>query len=212
MTAPGTHWMRGVAVSIAALVAFLSTALGAALLFFTFVKRDGRAHAWLQADADAPLMIGENRSRRLDVFRRALFHPIHFLVARGWSIRASGARPLSGSAAITGYRELAPELPIRSGVRLDLDRIQIGFVDVVSAVGEPHDGRILLRRGPRALLNRNHPTVRDLIQIAGLDPKRARVLLEALLATDPDLARGSDPRQVEWDLLGRAEHGLRGGM
>ena len=211
VTAPGTRRLRGVVVSIAAVVAFLSTALGAALLYFTFVKRDGRGRAWLQAEADAPLMVGENRSRRFDVLRRAMFHPIDFFVARGWSIRASGARPLSGSAAITGYRELAPELPIRSGVRLDLDRIEIGFVDVVSTVGEPHDGRILLRRGPRALLNRNHPTVRDLIQIAELDPRRARVLLEALLATDPDLARGSDPRQVEWDLLGRAEHGLRGG-
>ncbi len=203
--------MRGVVVSLAAVVAFLSTALGAALLYFTFIRRGVGSRAWLQAEADAPLMVGENRSRRLDVLRRAVFHPIDFFVARGWSIRASGARPLSGSAGITGYRELAPELPIRSGVRLDLDRIEIGFVDLVSTVGEPHDGRILLRRGMRALLNRNHPTVRDLIQIAELDPRRARVLLEALLATDPDLARGSDPRQVEWDLLGRAEHGLRGG-
>lgn len=208
----GPKRFRGVVVSLAAIVAFLSTALGAALLYFTFVRRSGGPRAWLQAEADAPLMVGENRSRRWDVLRRALLHPIDFFVARGWSIRASGTRPLSASAGITGYRELAPELPIRSGVRLDLDRIEIGFVDLVSTVGEPHDGRILLRRGLRALLNRNHPTVRDLIAIAEVDPRRARVLLEALLATDPDLARGSDPRQVEWDLLGRAEHGLRGGQ
>jgi|JI10StandDraft_1071094.scaffolds.fasta_scaffold91304_2 hypothetical protein len=211
-TSAGPRRFRGVVVSLAAIVAFLSTALGAALLYFTFVRRSGGPRAWLQAEADAPLMVGENRSRRWDVLRRALLHPIDFFVARGWSIRASGTRPLSASAGITGYRELAPELPIRSGVRLDLDRIEIGFVDLVSTVGEPHDGRILLRRGLRALLNRNHPTVRDLIAIAEVDPRRARVLLEALLATDPDLARGSDPRQVEWDLLGRAEHGLRGGQ
>lgn len=154
-------------------------------------------------------MVGENRARRFDVLRRAFFHPIDFFVARGWSIRSSGPRSLGASAAITGYRELAPELPIRSGVRLDLDRIEIGFVDLLSAVGEPHDGRILLRREQRVLLNRNHPTVRDLIGVASREPLRARVLLEVLLATDPDLARGTDPRQVEWDLLGRAEQSLR---
>ncbi|NJS38290.1 MAG: hypothetical protein HC783_03930, partial [Rhodobacteraceae bacterium] len=49
-------------------------------------------------------------------------HPIDFFVARGWSVRASGPKPLAGSSAIKGYRELAPEPPIRSGVRLDLDR------------------------------------------------------------------------------------------
>jgi hypothetical protein len=79
----------------------------------------------------------------------------------------------------------------------------------VSQSGDPHDGRILIRRQDRVLLNRNHPTVRDLITIAELDQRRARLLLDVLLATDPDLSKGTDPRQVEWDLLGRAEGSLR---
>jgi hypothetical protein len=202
--------LRVVLIGLAAIVALLSTAVGSAMLYLTFAKKDSGSAKWLRAEADAPVTVGENGARKLDVLRRAIFHPIDFFVARGWSIRSSGSRSLSASAAITGYRELAPELPIRSGVRLDLDRVEIGFVDLLSSVGEPHDGRILVRRGPRVLLNRNHPTVRDLIAIAETDPRRARVLLEAMLATDPDLARGTDPRQVEWDLLGRAENALRG--
>jgi hypothetical protein len=142
------------------------------------------------------------------VLRRALIHPIDFFVARGWSIRAAGDRSLQASATIHGYRELSPELPIRSGVRLDLDRVSIGFVDLVSPVGEPHDGRILVRRGSRILLNRNHPTVLHLITLAASSPARARVMLDVLLATDLQLASGTDPRQVEWDLLGRAERAL----
>lgn len=201
--------LRALLVTLAGLVALMSTALGSAMLYFTFARKDPSSSKWLRAEADAPITVGENGARKLDVLRRAIFHPIDFFVARGWSIRSSGARSLAASAGITGYRELAPELPIRSGVRLDLDRIEIGFVDLVSAVGEPHDGRILLRRQNRILLNRNHPTVHDLIAIAEMDHRRARVLLEALLATDPDLAKGTDPRQVEWDLLGRAEQGLR---
>jgi hypothetical protein len=187
----------------------LSAAAGLAMLYFAVTRKDARATRWLSAEAGAPLTIGDPGVRRFDVLRRALFHPIDFFVARGWSIRASGARSLAGSNAIQGYRELAPEPPIRSGVRLDLDRVEIGFVDLVSPVGEPHDGRILLRRTNRVLLNRNHPTVRDLISVAEIEPRRARVLLDVLLATDPELARGTDPRQVEWDLLGRAEHSLR---
>lgn len=201
--------LRALLVTLAALVALMSTALGSAMLYFTFSRKDHGSSKWLRQEADAPITVGENGARRLDVLRRAIFHPIDFFVARGWSIRSSGSRSLAGSAAITGYRELAPELPIRSGVRLDLDRVEIGFVDLISAVGEPHDGRILLRRQNRVLLNRNHPTVSDLIGIAGAQPRRARVLLEALLATDADLAKGTDPRQVEWDLLGRAEQSLR---
>lgn len=201
--------LRAALLVVAGLVAILSTALGSAMLYFTFARKEPASAKWLRAEADAPVTTGENSARRLDVLRRAIFHPIDFLVARGWSIRSSGARSLAASAAITGYRELAPEQPIRSGVRLDLDRVEIGFVDLLSAVGEPHDGRILIRRGVRVLLNRNHPTVRDLIVVAESNPRGARVLLEALLATDPDLAKGTDPRQVEWDLLGRAELALR---
>ncbi len=43
------------------------------------------------------------------------------------------------------------------------------------------------------LLNRNHPTVGDLICIAERDRRRAHLLLDVLLATDPELARGTGP-------------------
>ncbi|MBI2378849.1 MAG: ATP-binding protein [Deltaproteobacteria bacterium] len=194
---------------IAALAgAFVSVALTLALLLAGAERRRRKALRWLMNEASAPLTVGEAGSRRFDVLRRALLHPIDFFVARGWSIRAAGDRSLQASSTIHGYRELAPELPIRSGVRLDLDRVAIGFVDLVSPVGEPHDGRILVRRGHRALLNRNHPTVRHLISLAEVSPARARVMLDVLLATDLQLASGTDPRQVEWDLLGRAERAL----
>jgi hypothetical protein len=196
-------------VTIAAIVAALSAAAGCAMIYLTFAARKRATASWLRAEAGAPLTVGESRKRRFNVWSRALLHPIDFFVARGWSVRASGPKPLAASASIKGYRELAPEAPIRSGVRLDLDRVKIGFVDLVSQSGDPHDGRILVRRQDRVLLNRNHPTVRDLITIAEIDQRRARLLLDVLLATDPDLSKGTDPRQVEWDLLGRAEGSLR---
>ena len=192
---------------LAAVVAILWAAAGLGMIF-TARRRPRRS--WLRAEAGAPLTIGESRKRRWNVVTRALLHPIDFLVARGWSSRAAG-RPLaaSASASIKGYREFAPEEPIRSGVRLDLDRVEIGFVDLVGRTGDANDGRFLLRRNGRVLLNRNHPTVRDLIAVAALEPVRARILLDMLLATDAELGRGTDPRQVEWDLLGRAELSLR---
>lgn len=198
-------------VTIAGIVAALSAAAGFAMIYLTLANRTAKTASWLRAEAGAPLTLGETRKRRLNVLSRAFFHPIDFVVARGWSIRASGAKPLSSSASasIKGYREFAPEAPIRSGVRLDLDRVKIGFVDLMSQSGDPHDGRILLRRQDRVLLNRNHPTVRDLITIAEVDSVRARIVLDVLLATDPDLAKGTDPRQVEWDLLGRATTALK---
>lgn len=196
-------------VTLAGVIAVLSAAAGCAMIYLTVTARTAATASWLRAEAGAPLTIGETRRRRFNVLSRAILHPIDFFVARGWSVRASGPKPLAGSSAIKGYRELAPEPPIRSGVRLDLDRVRIGFVDLISSSGDPHDGRILIRRSDRVLLNRNHPTVRDLIAVAEGDHRRARLLLDVLLATDPELARGTDPRQVEWDLLGRAEHGLR---
>lgn len=199
-----SRWM----VTLAAVVAVLSAAAGLAMIHMTLLSRSASAASWLRAEAGAPLTLGETRRRRFNVLSRALLHPIDFFVARGWSVRASGPRP-TGGPSIKGYRELAPETPIRSGVRLDLDRVRIGFVDLISQSGDPHDGRILIRRQDRVLLNRNHPTVRDLIVIAEVDERRARLLLDVLLATDPELARGTDPRQVEWDLLGRGELGLR---
>jgi hypothetical protein len=147
----------------------------------------------------------------MDIVRRASLHPIDFFIARAWSIRAAGNRSLSASSVIEHYRELNSEPIIRSGVRLDLDLIEIGFIDLVSSVGEPHDGRMLLTRGSRALLNRNHPTIQDLIAIASVDERRAHILLDILLATDVHLAKGTDPRQVEWDLLGRAERSVSKG-
>ncbi|MEO1335655.1 MAG: ATP-binding protein, partial [Myxococcota bacterium] len=194
-------------VILAGIIAVLWAAAGLGMIFSS--RRRPR-RSWLRTEAGAPLTLGENRKRRWNVVSRALLHPVDFLVARGWSIRAAG-RPLasSASASIKGYREFAPEVPIRSGVRLDLDRVELGFVDLVSRAGDPNDGRFLLRRQGRILLNRNHPTVIDLITIAEAEPQRARVLLDMLLATDADLGRGTDPRQVEWDLLGRAEIGLR---
>ncbi|MCK6546999.1 ATP-binding protein [Myxococcota bacterium] len=198
-------------VTLAGIVAVISAVAGTAMIYLTFTAKTAATASWLRAEAGAPMTVGETRRRRFNVLSRAVLHPIDFFVARGWSARASGPKPLGGASAIKGYRELAPEAPIRSGVRLDLDQVRLGFVDLVSSSGDPHDGRILIRRGERILLNRNHPTVRDLIVIAESDKPRARLLLDVLLATDPELARGTDPRQVEWDLLGRAEHGLRHG-
>ena len=203
-----TRSLRALLLSLAGIIAVLSAAAGLAMLYFSTGQQRPTPASWLREEAGTPLVVGEGSRRRADVLRRAVFHPIDFFVARGWSIRAAGQRSLSASSSIKGYRELSPEPHIRSGVRLDLDRVEIGFVDLVSSVGEPHDGRILLVRGQRVLLNRNHPTVRDLITVAGVDAPRARVLLDVLLATDPELARGTDPRQVEWDLLRRAEQSL----
>ncbi len=197
-------------VTLAGIIAVLSAAAGCAIIYLTLAKKKRVTASWLRAEAGAPLTTGETRKRRINVWSRALLHPIDFFVARGWSVRAAGAKPLVASNSIKGYREFAPEAPIRSGVRLDLDRVKIGFVDLVSQSGDPHDGRILLRRNDRVLLNRNHPTVHDLIMVAEEDSLRARMLLDVLLATDADLAKGTDPRQVEWDLLGRAELALRG--
>ena len=192
----------------AGLIAILSGAAGFAVLYLSFSLRPQLPASWLQDELDTPLTAGDNLRRRLDIIRRALFHPIDFIIARAWSIRAAGHRSLSASSIVENYRALTPEPVIRSGVRLDLDCIQIGFIDLVSSVGEPHDGRILLTRGSKALLNRNHPTVNDLIAIASVDPRRAHILLDILLATDPQLSKGTDPRQVEWDLLSRAEQSV----
>ncbi len=192
---------------LAAVLALLWAAAGLGLILSA--RRRPR-RSWLRTEAGAPLKVGETRQRRWNVLTRAILHPIDFVVARAWSVRAAG-RPLaaSASASIKGYREFVPDEPIRSGVRLDLDRVELGFVDLISRAGDPNDGRFLLRRQGRVLLNRNHPTVRDLITIAAVEPRRARVLLDMLLATDVELGRGTDPRQVEWDLLGRAEVNLR---
>ena len=200
---------NAILMTLAGIMAVLSAAAGFGLIYVTLLSKKKPAASWLRAEAGAPLTVGETRRRRFNVLSRALLHPIDFLVARGWSVRASGPKPLGASPSIQGYRELAPEQPIRSGVRLDLDRVRIGFVDLMSQTGDPSDGRILVRRQGRVLLNRNHPTIRDLIQIAEVEAVRARLLLDVLLATDPDLARGTDPRQAEWDLLGRAEQSLR---
>ena len=192
-------------VSLTGLIAILSGAAGLAVLYFTLAFRPRLPTSWLQEELGTPLTVGESLRRRLDIVRRAVFHPIDFFIARAWSVKSAGNRSLSASSAMEHYRELNSEPIIRSGVRLDLDQIEIGFVDLISSVGEPHDGRMLLTRGHRALLNRNHPTIQHLIALANVDEHRARILLDILLATDVHLAKGTDPRQVEWDLLSRAE-------
>lgn len=169
----------------------------AVLVVLFFGIRQGR---WLRDDGNLAFARGSGRHRRLLVLLRAALHPFDFVVARGFGRRPRGPT----GKAIAGYRAFVAETPVRAGMRLDLDSLELGFVDMVSRTGEPSDARLVARRSGRVLLNRNHPTVQDLIRIATIDPPRAHLLLETLLATDPDLGRGSDPRQVEWDLVARA--------
>jgi hypothetical protein len=139
---------------------------------------------------------------RWRVLARALRHPRDFLIARTWARRSAGV-PSGRGPALEGYRELVPEPEVPVGVRLDLDRLGKGLVDLRGPDGGRSDARVLVIRERRALLNRNHPTVRRLIALAEHDAVRARLLLDALLATDPELARHADPRQSEWDLVAR---------
>ncbi|MBX2811823.1 MAG: ATP-binding protein [Myxococcales bacterium] len=155
--------------------------------------------------AKLPIIWGDGHQRRLELLVRMLRHPIDFLVARGWSHRVRRGN----GVIVAGYRAFVPEEPVRAGTRLDLDHLQLGYIDLVSRQGDPSDARLTIQRDGRILLNRNHPTVRNLILIAKSDSPRARVLLDALLATDPELAKGCDPRQIEWDLVGRAPRMMR---
>jgi len=141
-------------------------------------------------------------SRRLRTLGRMLRHPRDFWVARSWMARA--AEPSAPGPRLEGYRELVPEPEVPVGVRLDLDRLQRGLIDLRGPDGSRSDARIVVVRDGRALLNRNHPTVVRLIRRAETEPVRARILLDALLATEPELARQADPRQAEWDLVARA--------
>lgn len=201
---PASPWIPALAVA-STVVAVLSAAAGGGL-FALGARRRHRMNAWLRNEAGVPIASGEGRRRRFELLLRMVLHPIDFAVARGWSLRSAGA----ASRAIAGYRAFVPEAPIRAGARLDLDRLELGFMDLLSKKGDPSDARLIVRRSGRVLLNRNHPTVRNLICIAAEDSARAHVLLEALLATDPELARSCDPRQVEWDLVGRAPRVLGG--
>ena len=194
---------------LAAIIAILSSTAGLGLLYLSYRRRRAPT-TWVQEEIGTPLTAGAAPHRRWNIVRRAVLHPIDFFIARAWSVRSSGHKSLSASSALAHYRELSGEPIIRSGVKLQLDLLQIGFVDLVSTVGEPHDGRVLLTRDHKVLLNRNHPTIRDLIEIASVDEDRARILLDILLATDPHLSKETDPRQVEWDLLNRAEKYLAG--
>ncbi|MEE2902404.1 MAG: ATP-binding protein [Myxococcota bacterium] len=194
---------------LAAIIAVLSGTAGFGVLYRSYRRRRAPI-TWVQEEIGTPLTAGATAQRRWDIVHRALLHPIDFFIARTWSVRSAGQKSLSASSKLAHYRELTGESIIRSGVRLQLDLLQIGFVDLVSTVGEPHDGRVLLMRDRKVLLNRNHPTVRDLIEVASIDEDRARILLDILLATDPHLSKETDPRQVEWDLLNRAEKYLEG--
>jgi hypothetical protein len=139
---------------------------------------------------------------RWRVLARAVRHPRDFVVARTWARRSADA-PTGRGPALEGYRELVPEPEVPVGVRLDLDRLGKGLVDLRGPDGRRSDARVLVIRERRALLNRNHPTVKRLIGLAEHEPVRARLLLDMLLATDPELARHADPRQAEWDLVAR---------
>lgn len=183
---------------ISTALAVISAGAGGGL-YALAARRRARMKAWLRDEAGVPLARGGGGGR-VGVLARIVLNPIDFAVARGWSLKGSRG----SGRAISGYRAFAHEAPIRAGARLDLDRLDLGFVDLVSKQGDPSDARMLVRRAGRVLLNRNHPTVRNLTGIAAVDPARAHLLLEALLATDAELAKGCDPRQVEWDLVGRA--------
>ncbi len=163
----------------------VSVASGLLLAVLALLRRRPPPPGWLRDEAGLP--VARPTARPLAIFLRALSHPLDFWVAKGWSDRGASAES----------RAQRPKL----GTRLDLDRLHLGFVDLVSRSGDPSDARLLVRRGRRVLLNRNHVTVRHLVRIAALEPRRAQVLLEALLATDPVLVGGCDPRQVEWDLV-----------
>lgn len=177
-------------------VAVLSLGMAVGLAHH-FLTRPGRPQ--LAVDPARPLV--RRRKRRIRVWTQAILHPIDFMVARLWT-QSGRSEP---APAVEGYRELAPQHMVRNGVRLDLDALRLGFVDLRGAQGAEHEGRVLVVRQGRVLLNRNHPTVRDLTRLAEADPTRSRILLECLLGTDPDLAQQTDPRQVEWDLLSRAQ-------
>ena len=194
---------------LAAIIAVLSGSAGFGVLYLSYRRRRAPI-TWVQEEIGTPLTAGATAQRRWDIVHRAFLHPVDFFIARAWSVKSAGQKSLSASSALAHYRELSGESIIRSGVKLQLDLLQIGFVDLVSTVGEPHDGRVLLMRDRKVLLNRNHPTIRDLIEVASIDEDRARILLDILLATDPHLSKETDPRQVEWDLLNRAEKYLEG--
>lgn len=117
-------------------------------------------------------------------------------------------------ARLVGWlRGLRARWPGRSGGRpaaLDLDRLEIGFADLEG--GEPgrlREGRLWIRKEGRLLLDREHPTIRDLVTIAAKDRGRAGLLLELLLSTDPELSAGIDPRHLEWMVIARGPRWLR---
>ena len=95
--------------------------------------------------------------------------------------------------------------PVAAGRRLDLDDYRLGLVELPEGEVE----RPLLVRNDEVLLNRRHPTIQRLISWAAREPIPARMLLETLIAADPEFARGADPRRLEWDLLVRHQTWLR---
>ncbi len=192
--AAGTPWARELRLGGAVLC--LALAWGLSWRFLRTGSTAGRAG---RTDPSRPLV--RRPKRRLNVWWQAMRHPKDYLVARFWSRDESARTP---PITPDGYRELSPEQhEVCADVRLDLDALAVGFVDLRSAEGAEHEGRQLVLRGGKVLLNRNHPTVRDLIRLAERDRTRSRMLLECLLSTDPVLAKGIDPRQMEWELLSR---------
>jgi len=136
---------------------------------------------------------------RLRALRRILSHPRDFWVARVSAFR------LQGPALRPGFVEARDAEPVATGRRVDLDDFSFGLVELEQGEVE----RALLVREDEVLLNRRHPTIQRLIAWAGQDPIPARMLLETLIAADPEFARGADPRRLEWDLLVRNQSWLR---
>lgn len=163
----------------------------------------GGLAAWSRRRSARAVPIRRAPSWRWRAWLRAIRHPYDYFVARSW-VRSTRAGAEARAPVLEGYRELLPEPETPVGVRLDLDRLHKGMVDLRGLDGAPSDARVLVVRDQRALLNRNHPTVERLIRLAERDVLRAHILLDALLASDPELARFVDPRQAEWDLIGRA--------
>ena len=190
----GANGARSFGDVLAGLMAVLSGSLALGLVYRTWIRERNRTLLLLRSTEQRPLAKGSRRKRRFQVLLRALRHPIDFFAARAWTEKADW--PKKGTPADV-------QANFQRGVRLDLAQLALGFIDLRTPGGKRSDGRVLTLSEQKVLLNRNHPSISSLSQIARQNPHRARLLLDVLLATDPELSKGTDPRQAEWDLLAR---------
>lgn len=119
--------------------------------------------------------------------RRILRHPRMWLAA----LRLGGRNP--------------------GGEALDLEGLELGLIEVLEDRSALASGRICALMGTKLLLDRHHPTVLALVRLAALDADRARMMLESLIATDPAVAAGRDPRRLEWSVVTRSVRWLTRG-